>query len=137
MGHFLQPVVDYCLQPVVDYCLQPVVFLHRQVVVLDLLVQVDIQGQLGCLHNLLVLVVHQEVLLHQEGYPHPQVEDYNLLPQEEVLDLLVHHSEDIQVHKDYHHNLGPVLFHFEVEEVLLVNMKGHLDFHHNSFLQTR
>ena len=138
-------VVDYCLQPVVllhlqvvDYCLQVEDYnLLPQEEVLDLLVQVDIQALLGCLHNLLVLVVHQEVLLHQEGYPHPQVEDYNLLPQEEVLDLLVHHSEDIQVHKDYHHNLGPVLFHFEVEEVLLVNMKGHLDFHHNSFLQTR
>ena len=84
--------------------------------VLDLLVQVDIQEQLGYSHNLLHFVLHQEVLLHQEGYLHHQEEDYNPLPQEVVLDLLVHHFEDNQVHKDYRHNLDPVLFHLVVEE---------------------
>ena len=145
--HLLVQVVDYCLQPVVvlDLLVQvvvldllvQVVFLDRQVVVLDLLVQVDIQVQLGCLHNLLDLVDLQEVLLRQVGYLHHQEVGYNPLLQEEVLDLLVRHFEDIQVHKDYHYNLGLVLFHLEAEEVLLVNMKDHLDFHHNSFLQTR
>ena len=107
-----------------------------QEVVLDPLVQVDILVQLDYLHNLLHFVVHQEVaLLHQEDYLHRQEVDYNPLLQEVVLDLLVHHFEDNQVHKGCHHNLGLVLFHLEEAEEQLVNMKDHLDFHRNSFLQ--
>ena len=78
--------------------------------------------QLDYLHSLLDLVLRQQGFLHQEDYLLHQEEDYNLLPQEEVLDLLVHHFEDNQVHKGYHHNLGLVLFHLEEVEEQLVNM---------------
>ena len=79
--------------------------------------------QLDYLHSLLDLVVHHEVLLHHhEVLLHHQEEDYNLLPQEEVLDLLVHHFEGNQVRKGYHHNLGLVLSHLEEVEGQLVNM---------------
>ena len=78
--------------------------------VLALPVQVDIQVQMDYLHNLLDLVVHQEDYPHQEDYLHHQEEDYNPLLQVEVLALPVHHFEDTQVHKDYHHSLDLVLF---------------------------
>ena len=78
--------------------------------------------QLDYLHSLLDLVVRQQGFLHQEDYPLHQEEDYNLLPQEEVLDLLVHHFEGNQVRKGYHHNLGLVLSHLEEVEGQLVNM---------------
>ena len=89
--------------------------------VLDLLVQADILVRLDYLHNLLDLASHQEVYFHQEDYLLHQEEDCILLLQEVVLDLLVHHFEGNQAHKDYRHNLDLVLFHLEEEE-LLVNM---------------
>ena len=90
--------------------------------VLHLLVQVDTQGQLGYSHNLLDLVVRQEVYPHQQDYLLHQEEGCSLLLQEVVLDLLVHHFEDNQVRTGYHHNLGLLLSHLEEVEGQLVNM---------------
>ena len=116
----------------------------RQEEGLDPLDQVDILVQLDYLHNLLAFVLLQQKVVglhinqglnigvklnlmdHCNQFPHPQ---------EEVPGLLVHHFEDNQEHKGYHHNLDLVLFHLEEVGGQLVNMQGHLDFHRNSFLQ--
>ena len=76
---------------------------------------------------------------HQEDYLLHQKEDCSLLLQEVVLDLLVHHFEDILERKDYRHNLGLVLFHLEGEEVhpvdnLLLDMEEVVP-HHSLHLE--
>ena len=124
MGHYLQPVVDYCLQPVVDYCLQPVVDYCLQPVVdycLQPVVDYCLQPVVDyCLQPVVGLHINQglniEVKLNLMNH-------YNQFPhlQEEVPGLLVHRFENNQEHKGYHHNLDLVLFHPGQVEGLPVN----------------
>ena len=68
-----------------------------------------------------VLHYHELVLHYQEAVLHYQEAVHSPHPLEAVLDPLVHHFEDNQVHKGCHHNLGFVLFHPEEAEGQLVN----------------